>query len=74
VSFDEMVRQGRIFRFDLTKAYTCIALKASPKDIYRQTLLYRLEKIETLTGLSLNSHRNLFLLELCIKSLSGYTE
>lgn len=35
--------------------------------LHRQSLLYRLEKIETLCNLSLKSHEDLFLLELAIR-------
>lgn len=34
--------------------------------MHRQSLLYRLEKIEELSGLSLKDHENLFILEVCI--------
>lgn len=37
--------------------------------LHRQSLLYRLEKIETLCSLSLKSHEDLFLLELAIRML-----
>lgn len=40
--------------------------------IHRQSLLYRLEKIESLTGLSLNSHDNLFVLEVFSRIYSTY--
>lgn len=33
--------------------------------IHRQSLLYRLKKIELLTNMSLNNHQDLFLLEVC---------
>ncbi|MFS0750323.1 PucR family transcriptional regulator [Oceanobacillus sp. 1P07AA] len=36
--------------------------------LHRQSLLYRLRKIESLTGLSLNNSDHLFLLELCLKT------
>jgi purine catabolism regulator len=39
------------------------SLTARNLHIQRQSLLYRLEKIESLTGLSLSCHRDLFLLE-----------
>ncbi len=35
--------------------------------LHRQSLLYRLDKIESLTRLSLQNHENLFFLELCIR-------
>ena len=38
----------------------------------RQSLLYRLKKIESLTGLSLNQHQDLFLLELFTRIHSYY--
>ena len=39
--------------------------------IHRQSLLYRFEKIEELTELSLNRHQDLFLLEVCARLLIG---
>ncbi|WDF05331.1 PucR family transcriptional regulator [Shouchella hunanensis] len=36
--------------------------------LHRQSLLYRLRKIETITGLSLANPDNLFLLDLCIRT------
>ena len=39
--------------------------------IHRQSLLYRLQKIEDLTDLSLDNHRDLILLELCSLLLFG---
>ena len=36
--------------------------------LHRQSLLYRLEKIEELCGMSLKNHEDLFLLELCLMS------
>lgn len=39
--------------------------------IHRQSLLYRFEKIEELTELSLNRHQDLFLLEVCARILIG---
>ncbi|MCJ7856999.1 helix-turn-helix domain-containing protein [Lachnospiraceae bacterium NSJ-143] len=40
--------------------------------LHRQSLLYRLDKIESLTGMSLNSHRDLFLLEVFTRIFSDY--
>lgn len=40
--------------------------------IHRQSLLYRLEKIEDLTEMSLSNHRDLFLLEICSRIFSAY--
>lgn len=40
--------------------------------IHRQSLLYRLEKIESLTGMSLNSHDDLFVLEVFSRIFSAY--
>lgn len=36
--------------------------------LHRQSLIYRLEKIEELCGMSLKNHEDLFLLELCLMS------
>lgn len=40
--------------------------------IHRQSLLYRLEKIKDLTGLSLDDHKSLFLLEISLRVFSLY--
>ncbi len=40
--------------------------------IHRQSLLYRLNKIESLTGMSLNKHSDLFLLEIFTRIYSDY--
>lgn len=40
--------------------------------IHRQSLLYRLEKIEDMTEMSLSNHRDLFLLEICSRIFSAY--
>lgn len=40
--------------------------------IHRQSLLYRLEKIEDLTGMSLSSHDDLFLLEIFSRIYASY--
>lgn len=39
--------------------------------IHRQSLLYRLEKIEELTEMRLDHHQDLFLLEVCMRILVG---
>ena len=49
-----------------------ISLTARNLHIHRQSLLYRLEKIEALTEMSLSNHKDLFLLEICTRILSGY--
>ncbi len=49
-----------------------VSLTARQLYIHRQSLLYRLSKIEELTGLSLHSHRDLFLLEIYARIYSGY--
>lgn len=46
------------------------SLTARMLHIHRQSLLYRLEKIKDMTGLSLNNHKDLFLLEISLKTLS----
>lgn len=40
--------------------------------IHRQSLLYRLGKIEELTGMSLHDHRSLFLLDIYVHIYAGY--
>lgn len=40
--------------------------------LHRQSLLYRLKKIEELTGISLSNHEDVFFLEICIRLLSIY--
>lgn len=40
--------------------------------IHRQSLLYRLERIKMLTGMSLEDHKDLFLLEIGLRALSLY--
>lgn len=55
---------------DTLRAYlTCknISETARKLDRHRQTLLYQLEKIEDLTGLSLKDNDELFLLEVCMR-------
>ncbi len=42
--------------------------------LHRQSLLYRLNKIEELTGMSLNNHNELFLFELCIRLYLSYSQ
>ena len=39
--------------------------------LHRQSLLYRLEKIQDLTGLSLSDHKDLFLLEVYVRICFG---
>lgn len=41
--------------------------------LHRQSLLYRLEKLESLCNLSLKKHEDLFLLEICIMILKNQT-
>ena len=48
------------------------SLTARELHIHRQSLLYRLEKIEALTGMSLKSHRDMFLLEVCTRIFMDY--
>ena len=48
------------------------SLTARKLHIHRQTLLYRLEKIEALTNLSLSNHKDLFLLEVYSRIFSNY--
>ncbi|MFR4121467.1 MAG: helix-turn-helix domain-containing protein [Clostridium sp.] len=38
-------------------------------NLHRQSLIYRLKKIEELTGLSLNDHDSLYLPESCLRLL-----
>ncbi|MBR7150621.1 MAG: helix-turn-helix domain-containing protein, partial [Oscillospiraceae bacterium] len=49
-----------------------ISLTARNLYIHRQSLLYRLGKIEELTGMSLHDHKHLFLLEIYSHIHSGY--
>lgn len=42
---------------------------AKAMNIHRQTMLYRLDKIEQISNLSLSNHESLFLIELCIRIL-----
>ena len=49
-----------------------ISLTARELHIHRQSLLYRLEKIEALTEMSLSSHKDLFLLEVFSRIFSDY--
>ena len=48
------------------------SLTARNLHIHRQSLLYRLEKIEALTGLSLTNHKDLFLLEIYSRIFSDF--
>ena len=48
------------------------SLTARKLNIHRQSLLYRLEKIESLSHISLSSHQDLFLMELSLRVLSYY--
>lgn len=41
--------------------------------IHRQSLLYRLDKIKDLTGISLDDHKDLFLLEISLRVFSLYS-
>lgn len=49
-----------------------ISLTARELHIHRQSLLYRLEKIEALTEMSLSNHKDLFLLEVFSRIFSDY--
>lgn len=44
-----------------------ISETARKMHLHRHSLIYRLNKIEELTGFSLSNHKDLFLLEICIK-------
>lgn len=44
-----------------------ISKTARELHLHRQSLLYRLDKIQTLTNLSFDNHDNLFLLEICAR-------
>ena len=48
------------------KANYNISEAARLSNLHRQSLIYRLDKIEALTGLSLKNHEDLFTLELCL--------
>ena len=59
----------------LTELIRCnynISQTARNLHIHRQSLLYRMEKIEELTGMSLNSHDDLFLLEIFTRIFVSY--
>lgn len=49
------------------KANYNISEAARLSNLHRQSLIYRLDKIEELTGLSLKNHEDLFTLELCLR-------
>ena len=49
-----------------------ISLTARNLNLHRQSLLYRLEKIECLTEMSLNNRKDLFLLEIYTRIFSDY--
>ncbi|MCI1959014.1 MAG: PucR family transcriptional regulator ligand-binding domain-containing protein [Clostridia bacterium] len=40
--------------------------------IHRQTLLYRIKKIESITGMSLSNHNDTFMLEICIRLFMSF--
>lgn len=48
------------------------SLTARMLSIHRQSLLYRLEKIEAATNMSLNKHQDIFLLEIGLRIMSYY--
>lgn len=49
-----------------------ISLTARNLNLHRQSLLYRLERIESLTEMSLNNRKDLFLLEIYTRIFSDY--
>lgn len=49
-----------------------VSLTARELHIHRQSLLYRLEKIEALTDMALNNHQDIFLLEVCTRIYFEY--
>jgi purine catabolism regulator len=49
-----------------------MSLTARKLNIHRQSLLYRLEKIEALTEMSLDDHQDLFLLEVSTRMYYHY--
>ena len=50
---------------------TNVSLTARTLHLHRQSLLYRLNKIESLTGRSLDNADDLFVLELCVRILAS---
>ena len=57
---------------EFIKADGNTSLTARNLHLNRQSLLYRLKKIEALTGMSLNQRKDLFLLELFTRINSYY--
>ncbi|WP_221565032.1 PucR family transcriptional regulator [Alkalihalobacillus sp. TS-13] len=69
VQYDEKRNMDLIGTFSTYNQYQGNVSKTSRAlNLHRQSLLYRLRKIETLTGLSLIDPDNLFLLDLSIKT------
>lgn len=52
--------------------YKSISKTARALQMHRQTLLYQLNKIEELTGLSLKNNNELFLLEICMRLYTNF--
>ncbi len=68
VQYDEKKENDLIKTFNVFFNHQCnVSKTARALNLHRQTLLYRLRKIESLTGLSLNNSDHLFLLTLSLK-------
>lgn len=69
VQYDEQRNMDLIGTFSAFNRYNGnVSQTARAMNLHRQSLLYRLRKIETLTGLSLVDPEDLFLLELSVKT------
>lgn len=69
VSYDQQRQMDLIGTFSAYNHYQGnVSQTARALNLHRQSLLYRLRKIESLTGLSLIDPDDLFLLELCVRT------
>lgn len=69
VEYDQQRQMDLIGTFSAYNHYQGnVSQTARALNLHRQSLLYRLRKIESLTGLSLVDPDDLFLLELCVRT------